>query len=66
MWIIFFSITTVICAIGWLTRYISCAALLWYLTEKAIPAPSHEEMKQGCAWAVSHWVNDLLCRRNRR
>lgn len=55
-----------ICAIGWLTRYISTATLLWYLQEKGIPLPSEKEMKAGTEWVVSHMVRDLFCRKNRR
>lgn len=55
-----------ICALGWLTRYISTAVLLWYLQEKNIPFPSEEDMRSGAKWVVSHVVRDLFCRKNRR
>lgn len=40
---IFFAITTVICGIGWLVRWVNTAALLWYLIEKGYPEPTKEE-----------------------
>ena len=59
MWTVFFAAATVLCAAGWFIRYISCAALVWYLTKRNIPEPSPEEMKQGCLWAVSHLAEDF-------
>jgi hypothetical protein len=52
-------ITTVICAVGWLNRWVSCAALVKYILDKGYTPPSDEETK-ACAEYV--W-NKLLRRR---
>lgn len=44
---------------NWLTRYISCMALLWYISEKGIPLPSDEEMKVGTRYVAEHMVKDF-------
>ena len=44
---------------NWLARYISCAALLWYIQEKGLPLPSDEDMKTGTRWAVEHILKDF-------
>lgn len=55
----FFILTTIICAVGWLSRYISTAALLWYIQEKEIPLPSDSEMKAGTRFATEHMIKDF-------
>lgn len=57
--------TTVVCAVGWLTRYISAATLIWYMKQKNIPFPSKAEMRRGSEWVVSHMFKDLCYRRNK-
>ncbi len=37
-------IVALVCAIGWLTRYITCAALFCYMGTKGCEQPSDEEM----------------------
>ncbi len=49
-----------VCAVGWLTQYISTAALMWYIQEKNVPLPSDEEMKEGTRYVTKHLVNDLF------
>ena len=44
---------------NWLARYISCMALLWYISEKGIPLPSDEGMKAGTRYAVEHMLKDF-------
>nr|DAF82013.1 MAG TPA: hypothetical protein [Caudoviricetes sp.] len=46
MWTILFVITTLICAIGWLTRYISCAALIYYIEKKGYKLPDNHDMQE--------------------
>lgn len=41
------AVVAAVCALGWLTRYISTAVLLWYLQEKRISPPSEEDMMRG-------------------
>lgn len=40
---IIFAIAAMVCAIGWLVRWINTAALLWYLIDKGYPEPTKEE-----------------------
>lgn len=47
-------------AAAWLIRYISCAALFWYLEQKRVPPPTEAEMAEGCRWAVKHLIKDWL------
>jgi hypothetical protein len=39
----FFIATTTICAIGWLTRYVSCAALIYYIEKNGYKLPDEQE-----------------------
>ena len=55
----------IICFIGWLTRYISCAALLWYLQKNDCALPTPKDMKAGCEWAVRHTILDLFQKKNK-
>lgn len=48
---IFFAITTVICGIGWLMRWLNTAALILYLLEKGYPEPTKEEW-EACTSSV--------------
>ena len=48
--------TTVICAVGWLVRWVACAALAKYMIDKGYTPPTDEESK-ACAlyvWTVSY------------
>lgn len=65
MWCFILGTAAVICAGGWFLRFISCAALLWYLDDKGVPAPSAEELKRGCDWALSHILSDVLSRKSK-
>ena len=39
----FFIATTTICAIGWLIRYVSCAALIYYIEKNGYKLPDEQE-----------------------
>ena len=39
-----FATSTVVCALGWLSRYISTVSLLYYLEKKGVP--SHRMIKK--------------------
>lgn len=47
-------ITTAICAIGWLTRYVSTASLVYYLERKGYPQPSAQEIHECTLWVVKN------------
>lgn len=49
-----------ICARGWLTRYISCAILAWYIQEQNMPFPSNEDMKRGGTYVTENIIKDLV------
>lgn len=51
----------IICALKWLTYYISSASLLWYLQKKGYPFPNESEMKEGSRFVVEHTLKDLKC-----
>lgn len=57
---VFFAITTLICAINWLLRYINTAVLFWYLQEKRVPFPTDEEMRRGSEFVVRHLMQDIF------
>lgn len=57
---VFFAITTLICAINWLLRYINTAVLFWYLQEKRVPLPTDEEMRRGSEFVVRHLMQDVF------
>lgn len=48
-----FMITTIVCAIGWLKRYISTLALLYYIEKKGYTYPSDSEIKECTQWVVN-------------
>lgn len=52
MWTAIFVITIVICAIGWLKRYISTLAILYYIEKKGYKLPNDEEIKECTQWVV--------------
>lgn len=54
MWTGVFMITTIICAIGWLSRYISCIAMIYYMTKKGYKLPSDEKIKECTRETVRH------------
>lgn len=57
MWTIIFLATTVICAIGWLTRYISTAALVYYIKKKGYAQPNENEIRECTLWVAKHLFN---------
>ncbi|WP_418705308.1 hypothetical protein [Anaerotignum faecicola] len=50
-----FIVTTIICAVGWVSTRISLITVLWYMSEKEYPFPSGEDMKKGTEYAVKHF-----------
>ena len=54
--IVFFAVTTIICAVGWASTRISLVTVLWYMSEKEYPFPSGEDMKKGTEYAVKHFL----------
>lgn len=54
MWTAIFIVTTVICAIGWLGRYISCTAMLYYMTKKGYKLPDDTEIKECTHETLKH------------
>lgn len=60
MWTVVFVITTAICAIGWLRRYISCAALAYYITKHQRSLPTDKELKECTDFVVKELLHDLV------
>lgn len=50
----FFIVTTIVCGLGWLTRYISCTALIYYIKKKEYELPNYEELKECTQYAAKH------------
>lgn len=65
MWTVIFAVAAAVCAVGWLTAKVSVLALLLYLEQKNVPAPSDEEMERGTKWAAANLARDLFRRRKR-
>ena len=40
-----------VCAIGWLVRWVACAALVKYMVDKGYQQPTDEEMQECCMYA---------------
>ncbi len=40
----------VICGIGWLMRWVACAALIKYMIDKGTPLPSDAEIEECCTY----------------
>lgn len=47
-----FIITTAICAVGWLTRYVSCAALLYYIEKNGYKLPDNQDLEECICFAA--------------
>ena len=54
MWTAIFAITTMICAIGWLVKHISCMAIIYYITTKGYKLPNDKEIRECTREAVKH------------
>lgn len=59
MWTIVFAITTAICAIGWLKRYISCAALAHYIAKNQSKLPTDKELKECADFVIKRMLHDI-------
>ncbi len=49
---ILFIATTAICAVGWLTRSISCAALLYYIEKNGYKLPNNQDIEECIRFAA--------------
>lgn len=47
-----FIATTAICAIGWLTRCVSCAALLYYIEKNGYKLPDNQDLEECIRFAA--------------
>ena len=47
-----FIATTIICAVGWLTRSISCAALLYYIEKSGYKLPNDQDLEECTRFAA--------------
>ena len=52
MWTVIFIGTTIWCGIGWLRRYISTAAIIYYIEKKGYIQPNDEEIKECTLWVA--------------
>lgn len=49
---IILTITTAICAVGWLVRSISCAALLYYIEKNGYKLPNNQDIEECTRFAA--------------
>lgn len=54
MWATIFFITTIVCGAGWLSRYISVLAIVYYIEKKGYIQPSDEEIRECTLEAAKH------------
>lgn len=54
--IVFFAVTTIICAVGWVVTRVSLITVLWYMNERKYPFPNDAEMKKGTKYAIKHFL----------
>ena len=47
-----FVISTAICAVGWLTRSISCAALIYYIEKNGYRLPDNQDLEECTRYAA--------------
>lgn len=59
MWTVIFAIVSLICGIGWLSRYISTAAMIYYINKKGYIQPDDNEIKECTMFVVKHIFSDL-------
>lgn len=52
MWAVLFAGTTVVCALGWLKRYVSTLSLIYYMELKKYTQPNNAEMEMCTAYVV--------------
>lgn len=51
-----FMATTAVCAVGWMIRYISTAAMLYYIEKKGYIPPNDSEIKECTRWVVKQML----------
>lgn len=51
---VLFAVTTTICAIGWLKRYVSCAALIHYMNKIGCKPPSDQDLTESTQFVVKN------------
>ena len=54
MWTAVFVTTTLICAVGWLKRYISCAAIIYYIKRNQYKLPNDQDIKECTDFVVKN------------
>ncbi|BDZ81377.1 hypothetical protein [Claveliimonas bilis] len=54
MWTVIFIITTVICAIGWMIKHISCMAIIYYMETNGYRLPNDREIEECTREAAKH------------
>lgn len=49
---VFIVAALIVCAVGWLYRYISCLALIYYIEKSGYIQPNEKDMKECIRWVV--------------
>lgn len=55
---VIFVITTVVFGIKWILRYISSAALIYYIQKKGYKLPDDDELKECTQFVIKNILND--------
>lgn len=56
----FFIALSIFSSIHWLARYVSCAALLYYIEKNGYRLPTDNEIKECTDWANKQIVKELF------
>lgn len=62
---VIFVITTVVFGIKWIIRYISSAALIYYIQKKGYKLPDDDELKECTQFVIKNMLNDKDKKRGR-
>lgn len=54
MWTLMFAIGCAISGIGWLSRYISCTAIIYYMEKKGYRLPNDKEIEECTQFVVKN------------
>lgn len=60
MWTVLFIITTFVCSVGWLSRYISCAAMIYYMEKNQYRLPNDVEIRECTEFVTNHIIKDFF------
>lgn len=60
MWTLIFAGTTLVSILGWVKRYVSCAALVYYMKKKKYILPNDKEIEECTDFVTQQMIRDLF------